>query len=178
MNSTPFCSSSLSNSSISSSIIMSRGDKRITLHCHSVSLFWNNYQNVHNPVILIKNIHYFYFMKVMPMGQCNDPHQNYLMKSSCVHAKSLSHVWLFMASWTVARQPPLSMGFSRQESWSGLPCPPPGDLPDPGIETISLTSPALAGGFFTNSATWNYSYIPPNCSFPLLDVFSLTFTHS
>ena len=44
---------------------------------------------------------------------------------------------------------------SRQEYWSGLPCPPPGDLPDPGIETVSLTSPALGkGGFFTTSATW------------------------
>ena len=46
------------------------------------------------------------------------------------------------------------MGFSRQEYWSGLPCPPPGDLPDPGIEPVSLLSPALAGGFFTISATW------------------------
>ena len=56
--------------------------------------------------------------------------------------------------WTVARQAPLSMGFSRQEYWSGLPCPPPGDLPNPGIEPVSLTSPALAGRFFTTSATW------------------------
>ena len=46
------------------------------------------------------------------------------------------------------------MGFSRQEYWSGLTCPPPGDLPDPGIEPAFLTSPALAGGFFTTSATW------------------------
>ena len=48
--------------------------------------------------------------------------------------------------WTVAHQAPLSLGFPRQEDWSGLPCPPPGDLPDPGIEP---ESPALAGGFFT-----------------------------
>ena len=54
----------------------------------------------------------------------------------------------------VARQAPLSMGFPRQEYWSGLPCPPPGDLPDPGIKPASLTSPALAGGFFTTSAPW------------------------
>ena len=53
--------------------------------------------------------------------------------------------------WTVAYQAPLSMGFSRQEYWSGLPCPPPGDLPDPRIEPVSLTSPALAGRFFTAS---------------------------
>ena len=48
--------------------------------------------------------------------------------------KSLSHVQLFATLWTVARQAPLSMGFSRQECWSGLPFPSPGDLPDPGIE--------------------------------------------
>ena len=51
-----------------------------------------------------------------------------------------------MTLWTVARQAPLSTGFPRQECWSGLPFPPPGDLPDPGIEPAS---PALAGGFFT-----------------------------
>ena len=59
-----------------------------------------------------------------------------------------SHVQLFVTLWTVAHWAPLSMGFSRQEYWSGLPCPPPGDLPDPEIEPTSLTSPALAGGFF------------------------------
>ena len=65
----------------------------------------------------------------------------------------LSHVRLFVTPWTVARQAPLSMGFLRQEYWSGLPFP-PGDLPDLGIEPASLVSPALAGGFFTASATW------------------------
>ena len=52
----------------------------------------------------------------------------------------------------VACQAPLSMRFSRQEYWSGLPCPPPGHLPDPGIEPKSFRSPALTGGFFTTSA--------------------------
>jgi len=52
-----------------------------------------------------------------------------------------------MTLWTIARQAPLSMGFSRQEYWSGLPFPPPGDLPDPGMEPRSLKSPALAGEF-------------------------------
>ena len=66
----------------------------------------------------------------------------------------LSHVRLSATHWTVAHQAPLSMGFSRQEYWSGLPCPPPGELPDPGIGPASLLSPALAGGFFTTSATW------------------------
>ena len=51
-------------------------------------------------------------------------------------------------------QASLSMGFSRQEYWSGLPCPPSGDLPDPGIEPSSLTYPALAGRLFTTNATW------------------------
>ena len=46
------------------------------------------------------------------------------------------------------------MGFSRQKYWSGLPCSPPGDLPDPGIEPLSLLSPALAGGFLTASTLW------------------------
>ena len=58
-----------------------------------------------------------------------------------------------MTLWTVACQASLFMGFSRQEYWSGLPCPPPGDLPIPGIEPVSLMSPALAGRFFTSSAT-------------------------
>ena len=53
--------------------------------------------------------------------------------------------------WTVAHQAPLSMEFSRQEYWSGLPLPTPGDLPDPGIEPTSLKAPALAGRFFTTA---------------------------
>ena len=60
-----------------------------------------------------------------------------------------SCVRLLATPWTVAQQASLSVGF-----WSGLPCPPPEDLPYPGIKRASLMSPALAGGFFTNSATW------------------------
>ena len=59
-----------------------------------------------------------------------------------------------MTLWTVARQAPLSMGFSRQEYWSGLPFPPSEDLPDPGIEPASLMSPALASRFFSTSTIW------------------------
>ena len=73
-----------------------------------------------------------------------------------------SHVHLCATLWTVACQAPLSMGCSRQEYWSGLPCPPPGDLSDPGIESMSLTSPALAGKFFTTSTTWEAIYIHEN----------------
>ena len=72
----------------------------------------------------------------------------------------LSHVWLFVTPWTLARQAPLSMGFSSLEYWSGLPCPPPGTLSDPGIEPASLVSPALAGGFFTKPDQINrYDFI-------------------
>ena len=65
-----------------------------------------------------------------------------------------SRVGLLVTLRTVACQAPLSVGFFRQEYWSGLPCHPPGDLPDPGIQPMSLVSPALTGGFFTTSATW------------------------
>ena len=82
------------------------------------------------------------------------------MVALCVRACMLScfsHVQLLATLWTVAHQAPLSMRFSRQEYWSRLPCPPLGDLPDPGIEPTSLTSPALVGGFFTTSTTWEAS---------------------
>ena len=61
----------------------------------------------------------------------------------------LRGVWLFVTPWTVACQAPLSIGFPRQEYWSRLSFPTPGDLRDPGIEHVSLTPPALAGRFFT-----------------------------
>ena len=65
--------------------------------------------------------------------------------SSCV----FSHVWLFVTPWTVACRTPLSMGFSRQEYWSGLPFPPLGDLPGPGIKPASSVPPASISWFFT-----------------------------
>ena len=65
-------------------------------------------------------------------------------------AKSLQSCLTLCNPWTVAHPAPLSMGFSRQDYWSGLPCPSPGDLPDPGIEPQSLVSPALVGAFFTS----------------------------
>ena len=72
----------------------------------------------------------------------------------------LCHVQLCAIPWTVARQAPLSRGFSRQEYWSGSPFPPPGALPDPGIEPMSTVSPALAGGFFITELLieflWDY----------------------
>ena len=66
-----------------------------------------------------------------------------------MHACSLSLLQLFTTPWTVAHQAPLFMGFSRQEYWSGLSFPSPGDLPDPVIEPVSSLASALAGGFLT-----------------------------
>ena len=65
-----------------------------------------------------------------------------------------SRVWIFVTPWAVAHQAPLSMGFSRQACCSGLPCPPPGDLPNSGIVPTSLAFPALGSSFFTPSTTW------------------------
>ena len=80
----------------------------------------------------------------LPLGN----HKSVLyMVEYCV--QSLSRVQLFVMARTVARQAPLSMEFSRQDYWSRLPFPPPGYLPNPGIEAMSLASLALAGRFFT-----------------------------
>ena len=71
---------------------------------------------------------------------------------STIDASMLNHfncVKLFATLWTVTHQASLFMGFSRQEYWSELPCPPPGDLPDLGIQPTTLMSPALASRFFT-----------------------------
>ena len=72
----------------------------------------------------------------------------------CMHAKSLQSCLTLWDPMDVAHEAPLSMRFSRQECYSGLPYPPPGDLPNPGIKPVSLTSPTLAGGFFTTNTTW------------------------
>ena len=71
-----------------------------------------------------------------------------------VHAKLLRSCLILHNPMDLAYQAPLSMAFSRQESWSELPFPPAGDLPDPGIKLVSLRSPALAGKLFATSATW------------------------
>ena len=75
-------------------------------------------------------------------------------KASVCMLRRFRRVRLFVTLWTAAHQAPLSMGFSRQEYSCGFPCLSSGDLPDPGIESASLKSPVLAGGFFTTSTTW------------------------
>ena len=70
-----------------------------------------------------------------------------------------SRVRLFVTLWTVACQAPLSMGFSRQEYWSGLPCSLPGEIPDQGTKPISLVSPALVAKFFTLDVILSMSFV-------------------
>ena len=77
--------------------------------------------------------------------------QNCLWYSMCM--QSVSHAGLFETPWTLARQAPLTVEFSRQEYWSALTFPSPVDIPDPGIKPTSLASPALAGGFFHHRTT-------------------------
>ena len=89
--------------------------------------------------------------------------------------RCFSRVWLFVTSWTIAHQAPLSMGFSKQEYWSELPCPTPGDLPDPRIKLTSPTSPALQSDSLPTEASgkpciylnWRYFKINMNWSVPL-----------
>ena len=73
---------------------------------------------------------------------------------TCCMLSCFSHVWFLTTLWTGAHQAPLYMGFYRQEYWSGLPSPPPGNFPGPVIKPTTLVSPALAGRFSTASATW------------------------
>ena len=83
-----------------------------------------------------------------------------------IAVQSPSRVELFSTPWTVAYQASLSMRFPRLESWSGLPLPSPGDLPNPGIKPASLAPPALAGGFFSTCTTWEAHSISTPLLFP------------
>ena len=93
----------------------------------------------------------------------------------CTCAAVFSHFRLFAVP-CVACQAPLFMEFFRQEYCKGLPFPPPGDLPDPGIKSVSISFPAFTGGFFTTSATWEaqiQSYYNKLPIFPVLYFTSL-----
>ena len=87
-----------------------------------------------------------------------------------------SQVWFFEIPWTVARQALLSMGFSQQEFWSGLPFPPPGNLPKPGIKLRSPTAPALQAGFsfflFFFKKPLSYQGSPIRCYGNILKIFT------
>ena len=94
------------------------------------------------------------FLQANLLGVWKDTEKSILGDVCACMLSLFSCVQLFMTLWTGAHQTPLLMVFSRHKYRSRLPCPPPGDLPDPVIEPVSLPSPALAGGFFTTSITW------------------------
>ena len=97
---------------------------------------------------------------------------------TCMRAKLLQSCLALCNPKDCSPQAPLSMRFSRWEDWSGLPCPSPGDLPNPGTELETLRSPELAGRCFASSATWEVPISPENWFFWLLeinDVFSLKY---
>ena len=79
----------------------------------------------------------------------------------CLIGYFSKHWLLFATPWIVARQAPLSMGFFRQEHCYGFPCPPPEDLPNPGVKLASLMTPAMTGRFFTTSATREAQQVLP-----------------
>ena len=88
----------------------------------------------------------------------------------------LSHLRLLATPWTVAHEALLSIGFSRQEYWRGLPCPPPGDLPDSGIEPASLGRRILyhcAICTYTNSSSWQWTHEEKYCSSPSILLLEL-----
>ena len=96
---------------------------------------------------------------LQPPGAISSAKPGFLPRA-CVCAQLIQSCLILCSPWTVAHQAPLSMGFSRQEHWSGVPCPPPGDFPDPGIKHASLVSLALAGMLFTTTATWKAPFSP------------------
>ena len=107
---------------------------------HYSILFWNARPwSEKNSIILAYSLFQFLHLSFeLPV--------NSILKLGMCVLSCFSHVWLFATLWTITCQAPLFMGFSIQEYWSVLPCPSPGDLPNPGIEPASLMSPGMAGG--------------------------------
>ena len=87
-----------------------------------------------------------------------------MVTSTTCMLSCFSHVLLYATLWTVAHQVLLSMGFSRQEDYSGLPCPPAGDLSNPGIKPTSLTFPSLAGKYITTTCVLVVQSYPTLCN--------------
>ena len=104
-------------------------------------------------LFILSHLYCNYFIILLKYSCCIRLHNLQVYDMYAWLLLHFSRVRLFVTPRTVARQAPLSMALSRQEYWSALPCPLPGDLPDPG-RSASLMSPALAGSFFPTSATW------------------------
>ena len=104
-----------------------------------------------------------------------------MYKHTHIYVCVFSHVRPLTILWTVALQAPLSMKFSRPEYWSGLPFPPPGDLPDPMIQPTSPTSLALEGRFFITEPPGKPTYIPTytykHVCVPMMYAYMYMYTH-
>ena len=129
----------------------------ITKQCKKIleqnfTLCENNNLNKRDLPISIKNQYCFLRSFLVLNNNRKLLFANNLMKAYALCV--LGRIQLFATLWTIAHQAPLSMGFPRQEYWSGFPFPPSGDLPYPGIKSTTPVSPALTTGFFTTSATW------------------------
>ena len=102
----------------------------------------------------------------------------YIYVYACVHAKSLQSCTTLCNPMDYSLQGSLSMGFFRQEYWRELPCPSTGDLPNPGREPLSLTSPILAGRFFITSTTWEAMYIYTIYICICTHIYTYVYTHT
>ena len=139
-------------------LIGSQGDPRKSLlSINNDVLEWAHHRSGKWIVFVSSQLH-------IQWGQVGRWKSDMMVFFTCISC--FSRIRLFVTPWTVARQAPLSMGFSRQEYWSRFPSPgdpSPGDLPDPGIKPMSLMSPALSGRFFTTSTPWEARcYLPPH----------------
>ena len=158
MKQSPLLSScSTGNSSSLLQALLTNSNPRPTTRARGKSLPWTSLALLHGPTLAVRPVWLSRSLQLV------HPHQGFrrvirnffdpptppfvvlFAAPPCHEVKLLSCVRLFATPQTVAYQAPLSMGFSRQQHWTGLPFPSPGDLPDPGIQS---SSPALAGGFF------------------------------
>ena len=121
----------------------------VFFHLWIMTVFWWGTLNQHQHLSHLQIFKLFLYLCMSSWTVVN-----YFILWTKIHCCRFSRVWLYVTPGTVAPQAPLSLGFSRREYWSRLPCPPPRGLPNPGIRPPSLMSSALTGGFFTTRATW------------------------
>ena len=126
-----------------SNILMVQSEEKVVLFC---LLLCNQSGDCHQTEVIIPDSPAPFLLASMLVSASHLDTQNMCQVASVMSGSVIP--------WTVAHQAPLSMAFSRQEYWSGLSFPSPGDLPDPGIKPASLMSPGSVGRFFTTSASW------------------------
>ena len=130
------------------------------VHLFTIAEIWkqSKHSSMDEWIKSIYSTHYIYTMLCelmchLDLNKAGRKKRNCYIYIFAFVVQLLGCVQIFVALWSVAHQIPLFMDFPRQEYWSGLPFPPPGDLSHPRTKSTSLTSPAVAGGFFTTSTT-------------------------